>query len=85
MLKELCIFEGVVVSGVRVSIASLGVETLTTERGSYRFKHLPAGVYSVVFERDGFLRLTVPVAIVANQRKDLEVVLVVDSTMKRVG
>jgi len=77
--------QGVVLSGVRVFIPVLKRETVTTERGNYRFKHLPPGIYLVVFEREGFLKLSVQVAITANQRMDLSVVLEVGAVMERVG
>jgi hypothetical protein len=66
---------GVCVKGVTVSIGRLKVKTKTTARGSYQFNHLRPGVYQVVFERDGFEKLTVPVAIVARQRREVDVVM----------
>lgn len=76
---------GDLIKGVKVSIGRLKVETKTTAKGSYRFKHLKPGVYQVVFERAGFEKLTVPVAIVARQRRVEDVVLEMSGFVMRTG
>jgi len=49
---------GAVVQNVKVKIANTATDisrsTLTNEAGVYRFVALEPGIYSVIFERDGF-------------------------------
>ena len=67
---------GVALKRVLVSIASLDYSTYTTSRGYYSFKSLPAGVYKVVFSRDGYISFTTKLAITDTLRTEFDVVLV---------
>lgn len=66
---------GLPVEGVKVSIAALKLEKLSTAKGNYEMKHVPPGVYTATFEKEGMVTQQVPIAISANLRTDLDVVL----------
>ncbi|WP_188361756.1 carboxypeptidase-like regulatory domain-containing protein [Flavobacterium orientale] len=66
---------GEALAGAVVRIGSLGVSKRSTGNGNYEFKSLPAGVYNVSFELQGYETHTQPVAIVANERTDVNVQL----------
>ena len=64
--------------GVMVRIPTLNLERRTTAKGNYEMKNIPPGVYTVVFEKEGMQTQSIPVAISANERTDLNVTLVVN-------
>lgn len=67
--------EGVLLEGAKVLISSLNLEKLTTAKGYFEMKHVPPGVYTATFEKEGMVTQHVPIAISANLRTDLDVVL----------
>lgn len=67
--------DGLVLKGVTVKITSINQERRTTARGYYEMKAIPPGVYNAVFEKQGMQTQSIPVAISANQRTDLNVTL----------
>ncbi len=69
-------------SGVSVRIGSLGARAKTTGQGRFEFKNLPAGVYNASFELEGYETFVQQVAIVANERTDVDVVLTSGVSMR---
>lgn len=66
---------GELLSGVTVKISTLNVETITTDKGYFEFKNLPPGVYMATYDLEGYETQSQPVAIVANERRDVTIVL----------
>ncbi|WP_290861258.1 carboxypeptidase regulatory-like domain-containing protein [Flavobacterium sp.] len=66
---------GELLSGVTVKIGTLNVETITTDKGYFEFKSLPPGVYMASYELEGYETQSQPVAIVANERRDVKIEL----------
>jgi len=77
--------EGALLQGVKVIIASLGLEKITTAKGNFEMKHVPPGVYTAIFEKEGMITFTAPIAISANQRTDLDVTLERIDSMRSVS
>ena len=69
-------------SGVVVRINSLNVATISTATGRYEFKNLPAGVFNATVELEGYETITQQVAIVANQRTDVNITLSEGTTLR---
>lgn len=65
--------EGMEVGDVTVRIASLGVQTKSTQKGNFEFKKLAAGIHVAEFSKYGYEPTTVQFAVVDNQRTDLKV------------
>ena len=67
---------GLPVDGVKVSIPELKIEKLSTAKGHYEMKSVPAGVYDIEFALEGYETFKTQVAIVAKERTELDVELV---------
>lgn len=65
--------EGSELGSVTVRIPSLGVDTLSTDKGSFEFKSLPPGIHTAEFKKYGYETTSLQFAVVANQRTDLKV------------
>lgn len=62
--------------GVKVRISETGQETETAESGSYFFESVESGVYTLLFIKEGYGRITKPeVVVTGGQLSDADVVL----------
>jgi len=77
--------DGTVLQGVKVRIASLNLEKQTTAKGNFEMKHVPPGVYTAIFEKEGYITQTAPIAISANQRTQLNITLQSIDAMQKVS
>ncbi|MCR9246594.1 MAG: TonB-dependent receptor [bacterium] len=69
-------------AGVEVSIAGREDKATTTAQGNYSLPKLPPGTYSLIFQKDGYVRYIEPRAIVrAGQVRDYNVTMVGDFTV----
>ena len=48
-------------------------------------KHVPPGVYTAIFEKEGYITQTAPIAISANQRTQLNITLQSIDAMQKVS
>lgn len=66
---------GVALSGVKVSIPALDLETETASNGSYVFENVQAGEHVVRFSKEGFNRLSRDVTLEPEQELELSVTM----------
>lgn len=74
--------DGVKLKGAIVRISSLDIETKSTATGRFEFKNLPAGVYNATVNLEGFETITQRVAIVANERTDVNITLTEGTSLR---
>ena len=73
---------GMPVEGVKVLIPELKLEKLSTAKGNYEMKHVPAGVYDIEFALEGYETFKTQVAIVANERTELDVQMISNMNLR---
>lgn len=71
---------GAPMAEARVLVVETGRQVLSSELGAYLVSELPAGRYTLVFAKDGYLRHTCVVVVAAGQLTELDVHLIGDFT-----
>ena len=74
--------DGVKLKGAIVRINSLDIETISTATGRFEFKSLPPGVYNATVDLEGFETITQRIAIVANERTDVNITLTEGTSLR---
>lgn len=74
--------DGVKLKGAIVRISSLDIETVSTATGRFEFRNLPAGVYNATVNLEGFETITQRVAIVANERTEVNITLTEGTSLR---
>lgn len=65
--------EGIALNDVTVKISGLDVQTLSSAKGNFEFKKLPAGIHMAEFSKFGYESTTTQFAVVDNQRTELKI------------
>jgi hypothetical protein len=65
--------QGLKIEGAKVRISALNLEKTTTAKGYFEMKHVPPGVYTATFEKEGMVTESRAVAVSANLRTTVDV------------